>query len=251
MLGTNRVLFLNTFFDNVSLTEVLEIVDESIETEAPGYMVSLNMDYCIRLDRDACFREAYESARLALIDSQPLMNLAIRKGIAVKEKLSGSDLMPLICEHAAEKGYSCFFFGGKPGVPQAAAANMKGRYPGLKIAGCFSPDYGFEKDVDSIADTIARISLSKPDILFVCLGMPKSEIFLHRYFGYLDTRFAFSVGAAVDFAAGNVKRAPKWMRDSGFEWLFRFSQEPKRLFKRYFIESWRFLKIYAENRGHC
>lgn len=226
---------------------MLAILDESISKREPGYMVSLNVDYSIRIDRDSSFAQAYRDARLALMDSQPLFNLAKRKGIAVKEKLSGSDLMPLVCEHAAAKGYSCYFLGGMPGVPEAAAANLAEAYPGLKVAGAFSPDYGFEKDIDKLADAIARVSIAKPDILFMCLGMPKSELLLHSYLDEMGASFAFSVGAAIDFAAGSSERAPKWMQNHSLEWLYRFSREPKRLFRRYFIESWRFLKIYVEH----
>ena len=249
LLDTKRTSFLNASFDNLNWTDVLDIVDECLETGNSGYMVSLNVDACVLIDKDPAFKSAFIAAKLALMDSQPLMNIASHNGIAVRQKLSGSDLMPLICEHAAKKGYSCFFLGGKPGVPEAAALNMASEYPGLKVAGTLSPDFGFEKNTDKLADVIAYVSVVNPDILFMCLGMPKSEMLLYKYIEDLGAGFAFSVGAAIDFAAGNSKRAPKWMQDAGLEWLYRFLQEPKRLYRRYFIESWAMAKILFEARA--
>lgn len=242
MERSSKTPFLNCFFDNVDLYEVIDVLDAHIVSRNPGFMVSLNTDIAIRLDKDAAFREAFEAADLVLMDSQPLIKLCHRYGIDVKEKLSGSDLMPLICEHSAEKGYRCFILGGAEGVPQNACNNLKERFPALEI-GCYSPEYGFEKDSRAIDAVIDRVSRFKPDVLFICLGAPKSEKILYPNIQEFDVPFTFSVGAAVDFAAGNMKRAPKWMQRVGLEWLFRFFQEPKRLFKRYFVDSWHLLSI--------
>lgn len=238
-----RVEFLNTAFDNVDLAQVRETVADHIRTREPGYMVSLNTDIDIALERVPEFKTAHRDATLILMDSQPLFNLARRQGIPVKEKISGSDLMDLACAWAAEEGWSIYILGGKPGVPERAGKKLQESHPGLGIAGAFSPDYGFEKDPAKLGNAIMRVAEVTPDILLVCLGSPKSEILVHEHLSDFNAPFTLIVGAAVDFAAGNVKRAPKWASDHSLEWLYRFFQEPKRLFRRYFIDSWKLLGI--------
>jgi N-acetylglucosaminyldiphosphoundecaprenol N-acetyl-beta-D-mannosaminyltransferase len=238
-----RVPFLNTAFDSVDLAQVYEVIAEHVRSCEPGYMVSLNTDIDIALEHDPEFKAAHRDASLVLMDSQPLFNLAGKQGISVKEKISGSDLMDPVCQWAAKEGWSIYIFGGKPSIPERASENLQKEYSDLKVAGTFSPEYGFEKDPIKIADAIAHVVDAAPDILFVCLGSPKSEKLVHKYLASFSVPFTLIVGAAVDFAAGNVKRAPKWMRDHSLEWLYRFFQEPRRLFKRYFVDSWKLLGI--------
>lgn len=247
--GEFRVPFLNTAFDNVDMGQVREVIAHHVRTGEPGYMVSLNLDIDIALDSDKEFRRAHEDASLVLMDSQPLFSLAARQGIPVKEKIAGSDLMSPACGWAAEEGWGVYILGGKPGVPEKAAVNLEACHPGLRVVGALSPEYGFEKDPEKLATVLATVAAADPDLLFVCLGAPKSEKLVHSHLGELGAAFSLCVGAAVDFAAGNVKRAPRWMSDHGLEWLYRFSQEPKRLFKRYFVDSWKFLGIVRRYGG--
>ena len=138
-----RYRLLNGYVDNASVEEVREVVRQHINDKDPGYMVSLNVDICVRLYKDEDFLPAFTSATLILMDSQPLLKYARSHGINLKEKISGSDLIGPVCSWAAEEGWSCFFLGGKPGIPESAARKMQEKYPGLKIAGTLSPDFGF------------------------------------------------------------------------------------------------------------
>ena len=244
-----RVAFLNAAFDNVNLAQVREVVTEHVRTRESGYMVSLNTDIDIRLENDPDFKHTHEDASLVLMDSQPLFDLAKRWGIPVKEKISGSDLMEPVCAWAAEEGWSIFILGGMPGVPERAAENLIAGHPGLRVAGTLSPEYGFERDPDLCAATVDSVRNADSDLLFLCVGSPKSEKFLHAHLSELEVPFTFVVGAAVDFAAGSVERAPRWMSDCGLEWFYRFTREPKRLFKRYFVDSWAFLRIISKYGG--
>lgn len=237
-----RVNFLNCHFDNIDFKSAISTVEEHIKTREPGFMVSLNTDIIVRIDLDSEFEIAYNAADLALMDSQPLIKLCQNKGIKVKEKLSGSDLMPRVCEFAAKRGHRCFILGGKEGVPDKACENLRVEYPGLLISG-YSPEFGFEKDEKKVTEVINIVHEASPDIMFICLGTPKSEKLLYPRLQEFGVPFTFSVGAAVDFAAGNVRRAPLWMQRAGLEWFYRFLQEPGRMFKRYFIDSWRILAI--------
>lgn len=238
-----NVQFLNTFYTNVNLDEFLQIVDECISEGTPRSVVSLNVDQVVKCDRDVRFREAFNNADFVLMDGVPLIKYAQHKGLSVKEKLSGSDLMLSLCEHAADKGYTCYFFGGKEGVPEEAARRLQEQYSGLKVVGCYSPPYGFEKSEELIEESCDRVARVSPDFCFVCLGEPKQTLFVQQHMHEYGAKLSFCFGAAVDFAAGNVKRAPAWMQTAGLEWLYRFLKEPKRLFRRYFVDSWRLLAV--------
>lgn len=242
-----RVPFLNLAFDDVGFDDVVKVVSSHVESREPGYMASVNLDILVRADRDPFAREAFMGADLLLMDSQPLMRLAARAGTPCREKLSGSDLMPRVCAEAARRGWSVLFVGGAPGVPERAAANLVSANPGLKVAGTISPEYGFERVPEKLTRIASQIRSSNADIMFLCLGAPKSEKILHGYLGDFGVPFSLCVGAAVDFAAGNVKRAPVWMQRAGLEWLYRFSQEPRRLFRRYFVDSWHFLAMLGKH----
>ena len=245
--GHNRVEFLSTVFDNVTFDDVCRVLDEHVEARESGYMMSLNLDILIRADKDPKFASALECANLVLMDSAPLIKVARKRGIECAEKLSGSDLMPRICEYAAKRGYTCAIVGGLPGVPEKAASVLAAKYPGLVFTGVISPDYGFERDSAMLKATLDKIAVLDADVLFLCLGEPKSGLLVHEHLGEIGYPFVFNVGAAVDFAAGNVDRAPKWMQDHSLEWLHRFVKEPKRLFKRYFVDSWHFLTIVRKH----
>ena len=138
--------------------------------------------------------------------------------------------------------------GGGEGVADKAVLNLKRRYPGFVSCGTYAPPFGFEKTPDGFQTVVKKIHEAAPDILFVCLGTPKSEKLLYPHLQELGVPFTLSVGAAIDFCAGNVKRAPVWMQKAGLEWMYRFMQEPRRLFKRYFVDSWNILSILHKYR---
>lgn len=241
-----RVQLLNSYVDNVSRADVRDVVREHVRGRLAGYLVSLNADMCVQLDRDAAFSQAFNAATLILMDSQPLLKYARSHGVPIIEKISGSDLIDPVCSWAAEEGWSCFFLGGKDGVPEKAAHHMSQKHIGLEVAGTFSPQLGFEYDDALTKETIKCVRAAKPDILFFCCGSPKSEKFIYAHLEEMDVPFTFSIGAAIDFAAGNLTRAPKWVQAAGFEWFYRFLKEPKRLFKRYFVDSWALLGIIRQ-----
>lgn len=173
--SSNRERFLNTHFDNISFDQVTSIIKDHIASRTPGYMVSLNTDIAVWLEKDEVFRQSYDKATMALIDSQPLIKLAKSAGLQVKEKLSGSDLMPRICSWAAQYGYRFYILGGMGGVTQRAAANLCENNHGLRCVGVQSPPYGFQSCKEKTDTVIQAINQAQPDILFICLGSPKSE----------------------------------------------------------------------------
>ena len=148
-----------------------------------------------------------------------------------------------MCKLAANKGYKVFLLGAAEGVAARAAENLKEKYKGLNVVGTYSPSYGFEKKEDEIQEIIKMINEVKPDVLAVGLGAPKQEKFLYNFRNQLNVPVSLAIGASIDFEAGNIDRAPKWMQHSGLEWFYRLCKEPKRMFKRYLIDDMKIFKL--------
>lgn len=142
----------------------------------------------------------------------------------------------MLCEHAVKRNYRIFFLGAAKGVAAKAAKNLSKRYPGLQIVGTYSPPMGFEKNTSELLNIEKKIKRVAPHILIVGLGCPKQELFIFHNRERLNVPISLGLGASLDFEAGNIRRAPKWMSDYGFEWLFRIFQDPKRLIKRYLFD---------------
>lgn len=245
----SRIRILNTEVDNVTMSEAIDIIDKMVSDKIPSYIVTPNINHIVLIEKDIKFKQIYKNANLILTDGKPLIWISKIKKNIIKEKISGSDLLPKVCELAAEKEYGVFIFGADEGVAQKAADNLKSKYGNLTISGVYSPSYGFEKNKEEKKYIIDTIKAAKPDILVVALGSPKGEKFIYRYYKELNVPVSMSVGAAVDFAAGNIKRAPKWMSDIGLEWFYRILREPTRLAKRYFFDGLAMLYILWKYRG--
>lgn len=239
----SRIKFLNTEVDNLTMDEAIDEIDKLIQRKIPSYVVTPNVDHIVKLEKDEEFKDVYKNADLILTDGMPLVWISKLKGSPIKEKVSGSDLFPKICELASNKDYSVFLLGAAEGVADKAAENLKNKYKGLNIVGTYSPSYGFEKKSDEIEKIINIINDCKPDILAVGLGAPKQEKFLYNYRDKLNVPISLAIGASIDFEAGNINRAPKWMQNSGLEWFYRLYKEPKRMFRRYIIDDLKILKI--------
>lgn len=237
----NRIAFMNTYIDNVSLEEAVNHIERCILERHIGHIITPNVDQIVRIEWDAYFKKICEECELILVDGHPLIWIAKLYNRPFKEKICGSDLVPILCKLANEKGYSIFLLGAAPGVAEIAADNLKKEYSELKVAGTYSPPAGFEKDSNEIDKVNHLLLESRADMLFVGMGVPKQDIFIYENMNKYQIPMSFSIGGTIDFIAGVQKRAPKCMRKVGLEWLYRFMCNPKRLFKRYFIDD---LKIF-------
>lgn len=247
----NRMPFLNTYIDNVSLNEAVDYIVDCIRRKEQIHVLTPNVDQIVRIERDAYFKEIYEHAGLILTDGTPLIWISKLYRKPIKEKICGSDLVPLLAKIASEKGFSIFLLGAMPGVAITAAKRLKKKYKDIQIVGTYSPPLGFEKDNEEISKINEMLLNSKADLLFVGMGVPKQDIFIYENMKKYKIPVSFSIGASIDFLAGNVKRAPKWLNKLGFEWLYRFLKEPKRLFKRYFINDIRIISIAVKYKPRC
>lgn len=234
---------LNTFVNNVDMTEVLKAIEQMVENNNKGYVVAINVDVVIKIENDPYLKEIVDNADMVLVDGKPLVWIAKWHRHPVKAKISGSDLVPLLCKRAADKGYSIFIIGGKEGIAEQAKQNLEKTLPRIKIIGTYAPPLGFEKNESELEKINNIINAVRPDLLIVCFGCPKQEKWIYENYQKYDAKVSICAGATVDFLAGNVNRAPKWMSEHGLEWFYRFLMEPKRLFKRYFVDDLKIIKL--------
>lgn len=227
--------------DNLIMEEAVEAVRKSLAEKKKQFVVYVNSDVVILADRDERLKEIINSADLVLADGMPVVWLSRLCSSPVRERIAGSDMVPLLCRAAWEEKKSVFLLGGQEGVPQAAAENLQKRFPGLRIAGWDSPPYGFEKKEEELARIREKITASGAELLIVCLGCPKQERFIYENMAQYGATVSVCAGATIDFLAGRVKRCPAWMGRMGLEWFYRFLKEPGRLFKRYFCDD---MKIF-------
>ncbi len=239
--AVKRRKFMNICLDDITFEEAVRQIGVLACTEGRHYVVTPNVDHVVKIEKDLEFRKIYEDADLILTDGTPLMWIAESLGCPIREKIPGADMLPKVCEMAAKEGLTVFLFGAAEGVAKTAKRKLIQKYPGLKIVGAYSPPMGFERNEEEVEKAIRMINQKRPQILVVGLGAPKQEKFIYRYREKMNFHVALPFGAAIDFEAGMVKRAPLWMRRLGLEWLFRFFQEPGRLFRRYFIDD---MKIF-------
>lgn len=243
-----RIKFMNTNIDNLTMAETLHEIDKLIQKKNCSYVVTPNVDHIVRLEKNEELQKVYKNASLILTDGKPLIWISKWYKTPIKEKISGSDLFPRVCQLAANKNYTMYLLGAAEGVADTAARNLMKKYPGLNIVGTYSPPFGFEKNEQEMNKIKTQIQEVHPDILIVGLGCPKQEKFMYYHCKELGVPISFGLGASIDFEAGNIKRAPKWMSNHGLEWLYRFSKEPKRLFKRYFVDDLKIIQVARKYR---
>ena len=234
---------LNTFVNNLDMAETLNAIEQMVENNDKSYVVAINVDVIIKIEHDLYLKEIVDKADMVLVDGKPLVWIAKWHKHPVKAKISGSDLVPLLCKRAADKGYSIFIIGGKDGIAEQAKQNLEKTLPGIKITGTYAPPFGFEKNENELKKINSIINAAHPDFLITCFGCPKQEKWIYENYQKYDAKVSICAGATVDFLAGNVNRAPKWMSEHGLEWFYRFLMEPKRLFKRYFVDDLKIIKL--------
>ncbi len=243
-----RIQFMNTEIDNITMDEALDRIEILISQNNSSFVVTPNVDHIIKLETGTELRKIYKNADLILCDGKPLIWISKWYGTPIKEKISGSDLFPRLCERAAKNGYKMFFLGAAEGVADKAAERLKKRYEGLQIVGTYSPPKGFENNPDEMSRIKTIIKSTSPHILIVALGCPKQENFIYTNRIELGVPISLGLGASLDFEAGVLKRAPKWMANHGLEWIYRIIQEPGRMTKRYLVDDWKIVRLVFKYR---
>ena len=210
-------------FDNVTMAEAIEKAKAMLSQPGHAYCVTPNAEIVYEAMHDEAFRAILNGAALVLPDGAGTVLGAKLLGTPLKEKVAGIDFAANLLGILEETGKRLYLLGGKPGIAEQAAENMKKKHPGLCICGTAD---GYFKDE---APVIEKINASKPDALFVCLGAPKQEIFMHAHRDDLNVPMMIGLGGSLDGFAGTVRRAPDWMIRLQLEWLYRLIKEPKRI----------------------
>jgi N-acetylglucosaminyldiphosphoundecaprenol N-acetyl-beta-D-mannosaminyltransferase len=216
----------------LTMTETIKAICELIDLSVPAYVITANTHYAMLSEQHGDLRTINEGAALIVADGAPLVWASRYKGQPLPERVAGSDLIFELCSVAARHGIGVFLLGGAEGVAVAAAQRLCALYPGLRVVGTECP---FLEQLNEQEETalIARIRSAKPGILLVAFGQPKGERWIYRHLDELAVPVSVQVGASLDFAAGMIRRAPRWMQKAGLEWAFRVALEPRRLFWRY------------------
>lgn len=137
--------FLNTYVNNVSMKETVKSIENMIESNKKSYIVAVNVDVIMKIEKDQYLKKITDDADMVLVDGKPLIWISKLYHRPIKEKISGSDLVPVLCKTAAEKNYSIFIIGGKDGVAEKAKENLERNYRGISVKGTYSPPIGFER----------------------------------------------------------------------------------------------------------
>lgn len=233
----NKVNILGVHFSNLDEPELIGLLDERI-TEAQKTQVCFVPTNSILAARKSKFvMDVYNSADVVMCDGVPVQWASRMFGTPLKQRLTGFDFFPHFIQHCAQKKYSVYFLGAKDGVAKKLATQYQSRYPGISVAGYYTPPFAAAFSDDQNKAMLSAINAAKPDVLFVSLTAPKQDIWIHQHLKHLNVKLAIGVGAAFDSEAGSLKRAPIFMQQMGLEWFYRFLQEPGRMFRRYFIEA--------------
>ncbi len=229
--------------DAVTRDDALEAVEALVRRGAGGAVFTPNVDHIMIADENARMREAYARANLSLADGMPVLWASRLLGHPLPEKVSGSDFVPLLLDHAAERAWRVYFLGGAPGVAELAREKLRERLPRLQVVGVDVPQIDADDPPERWQPVVDRIREARPHLVFVALGAPKQEIFINAVREELRPAVLLAVGGSLDFVAGTIPRAPRWMSRSGLEWLFRLSREPRRLWRRYLLRDPKFVLL--------
>ncbi len=208
-------------------TQIFQWIKEKQRT----YVCVAPVSTLVDAQHDSAYADVINAAGMVTPDGMPVVWLAKAKGCADIERTYGPNLMLSLCQEA---GVKHFFYGGTEAVLENLKIKLKQRNPSMDIVGSYAPDFSPHAKVESSA-IIDMINASQPDIIWVALGSPKQDFWMSYNRAYLNAPVLMGVGAAFDFLSGTKSQAPRWIQQSGLEWLFRLCCEPKRLWRRYLV----------------
>ncbi|MFZ6871003.1 WecB/TagA/CpsF family glycosyltransferase [Undibacterium sp. Di27W] len=217
---------------------------------ASRVVVTPNVDHMTKLEYEPEFKTLYATSDYIFADGMPIIWASKMCALPLPERVTGADLFVSLCQGCIQQNMSIFVLGGMPGQEQLLLDSFAKTYPGLKV-NIFCPSMQFSADGLESDTAIERIQAARPNILFICLGMPKQEKLAFRYreqFKSDNVPLILCVGAAMEFALGQKKRAPLWMQKIGMEWSWRLASEPRRLWQRYTTQAWRFVGLLLRER---
>jgi N-acetylglucosaminyldiphosphoundecaprenol N-acetyl-beta-D-mannosaminyltransferase len=240
------VSVLGILVDNMTMSDTLAWIDQRIAAGDAAQIRFLNADCVNRAWRETGYREVLNGAGLTLADGIGLKLAGQILSRPIRQNVNGTDLFPRLCEMLAAGRRSLFLLGARPGIAEAAADWVREHHPGVQVAGVRD---GYFSLVDD-EQVVRQIAASRADVLLVAFGAPRQDMWISERLPRLNVRVAAGVGGLFDFYSGRIPRAPQWMRDMAIEWLYRFYQEPRRMWRRYFVGNFVFLaRVVRERLG--
>ena len=210
--------------DTVDATEAATQIMALARQDSGAQIVTLGTEMVVHAQRDERFRAIVNASALSLCDTVGVLAVARRRGATLRDRVTGVELIDELCRHSAPEGLPVYFLGGAPGVAADAAAILEAMHPGLNVAGTRDGYFRAEET----ADVVAQIRASGAKILFVGLGFPRQEFWIHEYLSETGCGVGIGVGGSFDVISGRIDRAPTIMRRLGLEWLYRLIKEPHR-----------------------
>ena len=218
-----------------------EFLFEAVRQGRRGYVAVTGVHGVSEAQNDPELKRILNEALVATPDGMPMVWMGKLQGHHSIRRVYGPDLMLNLCEHSVPEGLSHFLYGGVPGVAEELKEKLEGRFPGLKIVGTCTPPFRPLDDAE-LHDLQERVRVACPDFFWVGLSTPKQERFMAQHVSILpEAKIFIGIGAAFDLLTGRIRQAPRWMQRVGLEWLFRLTQEPRRLAKRYLVNNPLFL----------
>jgi N-acetylglucosaminyldiphosphoundecaprenol N-acetyl-beta-D-mannosaminyltransferase len=219
--------------DGLSFEQVVDaIVSHAAARQPASYVVTPNAQHVAMLYSDARLRAAYEGAWLSVPDGVSLLWAARLLGRRFQGRVNGTDLLEALCARAAKAELTIFLLGGRAGTAERSAVLLVSRYPGLDVR-TLCPPFGFERDAAEQASVVRVVRSAAPHLLFIGLGAPRQEYWMHEHHAQLGVPVLLGIGGSFELVSGMLPRAPVWMQKAGLEWFFRLRAEPRRLLRRY------------------
>lgn len=224
----------------INMSDAVRLSDHLIRSNGCGYICVTGVHGVIEAQSDPQFRRIQNVSYLTVPDGMPTVWVGRLQGHRGMRRVYGPDFMLELCKLSAQQGYTHFLYGGRQGVAEHLSQVLTAKFPGLRVVGTFTPPF---RPLNAVEEDkmIAQVRAARPDIVWVGLSTPKQERFMADYQGKLGVPLMVGVGAAFDIHTGGVRDAPAWMKGVGLQWLHRLVQEPRRLWKRYFINNPRFI----------
>ena len=251
MMGKEQLQYCTILKTNINVTnmdDTIAYITDNLEELRGNYICVSNVHTTVMSLRDKKYRRIQNSAAMALPDGQPLAIVSRRRGYTQAQRVPGPDLMPAVLELSQERGYTHYFYGSTEQTLDKLKKVLQAKYPRLKIAGMYAPPFR-ELTEEEDQKIVRRINDSGADFVWVALGAPKQEKWMYTHRNRIQG-LMIGVGAAFDFMAGTVKRAPMWMQKLCMEWVFRIMQNPGRMLPRYLNTNFAFLyNVCRESRS--
>ncbi|MCP3103024.1 WecB/TagA/CpsF family glycosyltransferase [Myxococcus sp. K15C18031901] len=230
--------------DQLSFEDAVQQIGLLVDSRQGGYVFTANVDHVVLAEDNVPFREAYSRAKISVVDGMPIVWASRALDVPLPERIAGSDLILPLMKLGAERKWRVYLLGAGPGVAEKVGRIVSEKY-GIEVVGWDSPMVRTDGGDAQNDPIVARIREKDPHLLLVALGSPKQEVWIAQVSEKLGPTVAIGIGAGLDFIAGTVKRAPQWISNAGFEWLYRLANEPKRLWRRYILNDSRFATILA------